>query len=578
MDSGETKSGSGVTVGEAPPSRLEPRASTDDSGRPWTRRWWAVAAWIAAGLVLLAFFIRIAYSTVADSDGAANALQAWDMLHGHLLLHGWVIGDAPYYTYDLPVFALTEIFFGLHTTTMHIAPALTFLILALCVMAAARTNSSGGARAVRSATAIAILACGLIQPAGAAIQLQKPDHASTPAILLACFLLIDRKIGRRFVAPLIFVLLCAGQLDDATVLYVAVPAIVLVSAYRALTARKLVGPDAVIGLAAVLSVPAAAQARTLLVRLGAFAMIPPKTGVAPLWQWPQHIQVTVHNIRVLFGAELPAAGALGIAGFAIGVAGLLAVAFGLGRVVWRWRTASRAEQLICVAIIINLAVYIASLLPWPTRTREITALLPLGAVLAARALVPPTITVARRLWLAFAAAVVAALVPLTAAAAAPPYRTPESALAAWLEDHGLRYGVAYYWDASIVTVASGDRVEVVPVHAWRGWLAAYNWESQISWYNAKLHDATFVVAGGDEAPVAPSVFEQYLGRPGAIYNVGTYQVMVYGRNVLEQIIPGPASEPAPLFNGEHSLWPYVKQSSHRHHRRDRASRQDLGPA
>jgi hypothetical protein len=526
------------------------------------RRWWARAAWIAAALVLLAFFVRIAYTTQADSDGAADALQGWEMLHGNLLLHGWVLGDASYYTYDLPVFAFTEFFLGLHTAALRIVPALTFLILTLCVMATARTNSSGGAGVVRSAVAMAVLACGLVQPAGATVQLQEPDHASTPAILLACFLLIDRKLSRWFTAPLIFLLLGAGQLDDETVLYVAVPAIVLVCAYRAASGRKLIGPDVGIALTAILSVPAATFTRRLLVHLGAFAMIPPRTAVAPLSQWPNHAAVTASNIRVLFGAELPAAGALGIAGFVIGAAGLLAVTFGFGKVIWRWRTASRAEQLMCVAIVVNLGVYIASTLPWPTRTREITALLPLGAVLAARALVPPTVAIAKRFWLAFTAAAVVALLPLTAAAAAPIQGTPESTLAAWLEGHGLRYGVAYYWDASIVTVVSGDRVDIVPVQGWRGWLAAFNWESNISWYNAKLHDATFVVAGRGNVYIAPAVFEQYLGPPGAMYNVDGFYVMVYDHNLLSQIIPGPASEPAPPFRRP----PYSKYRSRSTHR------------
>jgi hypothetical protein len=462
-------------------------------------------------------------------------------------------------------------FFGLHITTVHIAPAVAFLILAVCVMAAARTGSQGVARAVRSAAAIAVLACGLIQPAGAAIQLQKPDHASTPAILLACFLLIDRKIGRRFVPPLLFVVLAAGQLDDGVVLYVAVPAIVLVSTYRALAARKFSSPDAVIGLAAILSVPAATLTRTLLVHLGAYNMIPPKTAVAPLSQWPHHVTVTVHNILILFGAELPAAGALGGVGFAFGLVGLMAVIVGFGKVVWTWRSASRAEQLMCVAIVVNLAAYIASTLPWPTNAREITALLPLGAVLAARAVVPPTITVAKRSWLAFATATVVAIVLLAGAAVAPIQRTPDSMLAAWLESHGLRYGVAFYWDASIVTVASGGQIQVRPVQAWRGWLAAFDWESNTSWYNAHEHDARFVVAGQGNVPIKPSYFEQYLGQPEAIYTVDGWKVLVYSRNILEQIIPGPASEPRPPFNGQHSIYPpaggFQRHGYHRHHDR-----------
>ena len=33
-------------------------------------------------------------------------------------------------------------------------------------------------------------------------------------------------------------------------------------------------------------------------------------------------------------------------------------------------------------------------------------------------------------------------------------------LAAWLQAHGLTYGIAGYWNASDVTVQSGDRVQV----------------------------------------------------------------------------------------------------------------------
>jgi hypothetical protein len=57
------------------------------------RRGWIAAACVG-GVLLYAFFLRISLSSPMDSDGANNALQAWDMLHGHLLLHGWLIGDA----------------------------------------------------------------------------------------------------------------------------------------------------------------------------------------------------------------------------------------------------------------------------------------------------------------------------------------------------------------------------------------------------------------------------------------------------------------------------------------------------
>ena len=41
-------------------------------------------------------------------------------------------------------------------------------------------------------------------------------------------------------------------------------------------------------------------------------------------------------------------------------------------------------------------------------------------------------------------------------------------LAAWLEAHGLTYGIAGYWDASIVTLQSGNRVQIRAVDLYPG--------------------------------------------------------------------------------------------------------------
>src|SRR6266702_3117816 len=95
-------------------------------GRRLLRRLLGAMPWVAGCLALFALYLRISFTGHVTSDAANNALQAWDMLHGHLPLHGWVIGDATYYTFDLPVLALAELFSGLSNLTSHIASALTY--------------------------------------------------------------------------------------------------------------------------------------------------------------------------------------------------------------------------------------------------------------------------------------------------------------------------------------------------------------------------------------------------------------------------------------------------------------------
>ena len=275
-------------TGMAPqPTQLRPGAGHQHRAVPVTRRWWIAAAWIGCGLALLAFLFRISVSFPQDSDGANSALQAWDMLHGNVLLHGSIVGDATFYTFELPLYSITEFLFGLHAVTVHLGAALTYLIVAASAIALARVDSRGLSIAARAGVVIALLAAPLLTLPGVYTLVELPDHTGTAAILLACFLLIDRAPGWRFTPPLVCAILIAGQVGDATVLYVAVPAVLAVCAYRVLATislpvrvnlRRLVNTtDGAIAVAAVASVPLAILAHKAMVHLGGYLMIAPHT-------------------------------------------------------------------------------------------------------------------------------------------------------------------------------------------------------------------------------------------------------------------------------------------------------------
>jgi hypothetical protein len=543
-----------AAIGEAPPPGARRRCDGRDGPRPAVHRGWIAAAWIGVGLALFAAYLRISLSSPMDSDGANNALQAWDMLHGHLLLPGWIIGDASCYTFELPLYAIIELFSGLNGMIFHVAGALTYLIVVAFGLALARTHSRGPAAAARCGVVIAIMAAPIVTQQGASILLEAPDHIGSSVFLLGSFLLIDRVPARRFTAPLVAVILCAGQIGDATVLYVAVPAVILVCAYRVLAAGKIRTADTAIAAAAAVSVPLTLLIRAAMVHLGGYSQIHPRTAIAPIGQWRAHVMLTWQGIRTLYGAfgatVVDAHTPLGGVAAVFGAACLLAAAFGFARVVWTWRTASRAEQLLCVAIVVNLATYVVSTLPSIYSSREIAAVLPCGAVLAARACVPGRLVGAPRAHAALAAGALAAVVPLAAAAATLPPVTPAAVpLAAWLNDHGYRYGIAGYWNASSVTLQSGNQVQVRAVaETTHGQVAAYYWETRTDWYDASRHHATFVIVNGWESD-APTLWaaeaEHYFGRPAAVYRVAGCEILIYRTNLLKRLAapfqPAPTS-------------------------------------
>src|SRR5215470_12355491 len=101
------------------------------AGTRWVGMHWAGSGFRAGVVVLAAAVLFVCYwrqslTQPVSSDGAANALQAWDMLHGDLLLHGWLLSDVSFYTTELPQYMLIELARGLSPDVVHVAAAMTY--------------------------------------------------------------------------------------------------------------------------------------------------------------------------------------------------------------------------------------------------------------------------------------------------------------------------------------------------------------------------------------------------------------------------------------------------------------------
>jgi hypothetical protein len=508
-----------------------------DSGgglRPRARRAWETLGWAVGAAGLFLVLLRVSGTVAPPADAASIALQAHDLLHGNVLLHGWLTGDVTFYTFELPVFALAEAFLGLGVAAVHAAMAVVDLIVAACAAAVAVTGSRGIARAGRAVIVVAVIGAPELAQADRWLSIGLPDHTGTTVFLLLGCLLLDRALGWRWTAPLLCLLLCAGQLGDVTVRYVDVPAIVLVCALQVARTRTLRSADTAIVAAALGSVPLSLAVRAVLRHLGAYRMVAPSTAVTPVSSWPHGAAATWHQLLAVFGVQgasgrLPASGAL------FGSACLLAVAIGFGWTLWRWRTAQRGELVLVAAIAANLGVYAISTMALRPTPQELTGVPVLGAVLAARALVPTSIP---RPWVTALAAPVfaAALVPLCLVATQPaavPYRQP---LATWLQAHGLRHGIAMYWDSSNVTMITGGDVQLRTVVAADGKIYPFEWETEDSWYNPADHYANFVPCVRSY-PLFTRTAERVFGRPASIRYVGNWEILIYHRNLLDQVSP-----------------------------------------
>ena len=138
---------------------------------------WA-AGLAAAALVLYWCYLRQAQTLELDADPAAQALQAWQMWHGNLLLSGWWLGDVSFYTVELPLNAFIEMVYGLRPGEVHILAALLYTAVVLLGALLARGNARGGVGVVRALLAAGIMLAPSLQY-GTRILLQGPNHTGT---------------------------------------------------------------------------------------------------------------------------------------------------------------------------------------------------------------------------------------------------------------------------------------------------------------------------------------------------------------------------------------------------------------
>jgi hypothetical protein len=195
-------------------------------------------------------------------------------------------------------------------------------------------------------------------------------------------------------------------------------------------------------------------------------------------------------------------------------------------------------QVLLVGMGVDVAAYLFSNQAIDLMTsRYLIPFLAFGAVLAGRVGADRLRTA--RLRTAGAAVGIAYLLFMALSLRTPVAPSPEAELGAFLQRHHLAYGVATYWQASTITVQSGGRVRVRAFLARQPQPSPYVWESEGSWYDPNVpgNDARFVVRDTlDSRSVDRNAIEASFGLPSEEYRVGQYEVFVWDRNLLDDLV------------------------------------------
>jgi hypothetical protein len=561
----------------------------EELGRRRLARWAWLTGFAVVAVVLFIAYLRMSRTYPATSDGADQALQGWDMLHGNWLLRGWTMGDVTYYTTEIPQYALVELVRGLGADVVHIAGAATYTLLVLAAGLLARGRATGREGLIRLLVAAGIM---LAPQFGNAthLLLSQPDHLGTQLPLLLLFLLLDRAPRRWWVPVVVGAGLTWVIIADRVALLDAVVPLVLVCGARVLLAvlrhRKSLASqwyEVSLAAASILSFGAATLAVRLISDLGGYQVTEVKSAtLAPLHTLPHRVVVALEGILNVYGADFfhisqnnPFGPALGGLPLAVGVALAVVHLAGVGLAVWGFFRAFRyffdpadlISPVLATAIAVNVAGYSLSIVSAGLfDAREILAVLPFGAVLAGR-MVPGSLARARlgRVRLTpvvtggLAGVLACYLAALGYGAAQSPVPDSMQAVIPWLEAHHLTHGLGTYSESNLITMDSGGRLEIRDV-AWRSTRdLPRHFETKSSWDDPRYSYANFILTnsadhlgmtGGANRLVSliprSAIAALHAGPPAHVYHYKTFTIMVWNHNLLDNLGSAPGIQPGDI--------------------------------
>ena len=537
-----------------------PSAETQTTPAPWAlpaesrgQRWVWLVLFVAAVLALFAAYLRQAQTVRIGSDGASNALQAWDLLHGNVLLRAWTVSDVSFYTTELPQYALVELVRGLNSDVVHLAGAMSYTLIVLGGALLAKGSAGGREGAVRMIIAAGIMLAPSLG-ANTTILMSNPDHTGTQVPMLVIWLILDRARPRWWVPVPVAVLLAWVQVGDPIVLYEGVVPLVLVCAIRMYRRR---GPlreqwyELSLSAGAIASAATASLAFRLIHQAGGFAVRPPAAAFTYIDTLYSNVWIALESVLLLFGADfsgqrLDASAAVAL----VHLAGVALAGWGVARALRRFADQELVVQVLAVTAVVLLAAYVTRGNPTVGGgAHEIAGVLPVGAVLAGRLLADQLIRGRHIAALAVMLACYAGF--LAHNAVQQPRYDPARQAVAWLQANHLSYGLADYWNANAMTLDSGNRVQVRPIGRAGSGLVYQPWESENSWYDPAQHDASFIVLPGPASACSPGTVSGWqasaratFGPPSRTYRVAGFVVLVWHKNLLSLLSTEAQKQPA----------------------------------
>lgn len=514
----------------------------------------SVAAGAFVGLVFLLYAIS-SHVNAGDSDKATTMLVGQAIGDGHLLLHGWVLPPATYWTTDALFYAVATRLVGLQPGLLFLEPAVMAALTIVVGVLVAREGRRGAAAVAGGVAVVALL--GFATPAMDLWFVGKGFHVGTGLYALIAMAALRRgRFGWGWV--LAVGLLAFGMLGDLQIVAYAVAPLFVAGVVAMLRQRRWQSGVAQVS-AGVASAALGEALRKLASALGAF-----RPGQSLYVATAGQMLTNLRHV-LTYGADLVGLndGLYGPGGVplalrevhvvaAICMLACFVVAFvtlvsGVVRGCQQEPVSGnepelwRLDDMLVVAVFGSLAPFVVLAQANGPGIHYLVVPIVIVSVLTGRMVARawsaiPAGRTARLLAIAGTALCLSFAAGVGFALSRPRSPNPAPALAAWLESHHLRNGIGGYWTASITTVESAGAVVVRPVSERDGELQRTPNQSAASWYADKRFQFLVYTEQTLHSVDLLSATKTW-GTPAHLYVVGPYRVLVWSRPLVVSAFP-----------------------------------------
>ena len=512
---------------------------------------------------MLLLYFTSSHLHAATSDSATVVLEGQAIANGQILLHGWDLTFASYWTSTAAFDAVAVLVDGLRAGLMYVIPAFAGALAISGGVLLARDRRRGMPGLAGSLAVVVLLGCST--PAMAFFFVGHGFHVGTAAYALFALVALRRgRFGWGWIAAVL--LLCAGVLGDLLMLaYGVVPLVVAGLAEMVGQRRWRAGlPEVTAGIG---SVVLSGLARLVFVALGTYDAAP-GLRVARLSQVVSnlgHVPAYAASLLGLTNSVMTSGGvpaefrqlrgldpATAIGALVVLASFLYALASLVTRLVRGRRqgealegeaSLSRLDDLLVIAVICSPVPFVLLAGSRGAGIRYLTVTIIFAVVLSGRMVARACAKLGSGLPLgAFAASGTLLAMSLVASygvgVSGPQLSNPTTGLVSWLEAHDLRNGIGGYWVASISTVESDGKVTVRPVLGSTDGGIERAVLASASWYENRRFQ--FLVEGAPPGYVGVRESPKAWGVPEHTYVVGRYRVLVWSHELSVPSAPAAA--------------------------------------